>query len=287
MEISELSPIGIGTYNIDLNNKNYTLKSLEYSVNKGQNFMSTALVYEDGKVVDFLCEFFKRIKRDKFFLTCYLERFINKAPDVEKQVDKYLSKIKTDYIDNLQVHASYVSKIPLMDTYYEINRLVEKGKVQHISACNINLEELKNLKNNFNIVSFEGIYNLECKFYENISLIDYCRKAKIQFICYQALRKNKISIKNYPFLLEMSNKYKKTQNQILINWLIKEKKLKVLIKSLNTKNIDENWESQNFDLESSDVDKLEKFYHNDFNKISIDWKDQGGILIDQLSDCFE
>ena len=53
MEISELSPIGIGTYNIDLNNKNYTLKSLEYSVKKGKNFMSTAVVYEEGKVVDF------------------------------------------------------------------------------------------------------------------------------------------------------------------------------------------------------------------------------------------
>ena len=42
IELNNINPIGIGTYKLDLRNKDKTLKSLLYSVSKGQNFMSTS-----------------------------------------------------------------------------------------------------------------------------------------------------------------------------------------------------------------------------------------------------
>lgn len=38
-ELVKLNPIGIGTYNIDLNDKDKSLNALLYSVEKGQNFL--------------------------------------------------------------------------------------------------------------------------------------------------------------------------------------------------------------------------------------------------------
>ena len=207
MEINNIYPIGIGTYKLDLENKEKSLKGLLYSVEKGQNLMSTSLVYDNYNVVDFLQEFFKIVPKDNIFLTCHLERYIEKKEDIEKQLDEYLKRMKIDYVDALQVHASYVSKIPLIETYAEINRLVQKGKVRYLSVSNSSLQELQELVNNFKIFSFEGVYNLECKLYENIGLIDYCKENDIKFVCYQALRRNKIANKNYPFLVELSNKY--------------------------------------------------------------------------------
>jgi len=287
MEINNIYPIGIGTYKLDLENKEKSLKGLLYSVEKGQNLMSTSLVYDNYNVVDFLQEFFKIVPKDNIFLTCHLERYIEKKEDIEKQLDEYLKRMKIDYVDALQVHASYVSKIPLIETYAEINRLVQKGKVRYLSVSNSSLQELQELVNNFKIFSFEGVYNLECKLYENIGLIDYCKENDIKFVCYQALRRNRIANKNYPFLVEIANKYGKTQNQILLNWLIKCKNVNSLIKSTSIENIDSNLEALNFEISKEDIDILNNFQHEGFNSVEIDWDEsKGGVTIDQLSNQF-
>lgn len=145
VKTNEIYPIGIGTYKLDLENKQKTLQALLYSVERGQNFMSTSLLYDDYNVVDFLYEFFQKVKKDKIFLTCHLEPYIEKRKDVEKQLDEYLKRMKIDYVDSLQVHVSYASKIPLLETYEEMDKLVKKGKIRYLSASNTTLEELKEL----------------------------------------------------------------------------------------------------------------------------------------------
>lgn len=287
IELSKINPIGIGTYNLDLKNKDNTLQSLLYSANKGQNFMSTSLLYDNCNVVDFLYNFFKQVKKDNIFLTCHLEPYIERKEDVEKQLDEYLKRMNIGYVDALQVHVSYASKIPLLETYEEISRMVEKGKVRYISASNTSLEELKQIQNHFKLYSFEGVYNLECKYYENVGLLDFSKENNIKFVCYQALRRNNIAKMNYPFLVELANKYNKTQNQILLNWMIKEKGLNTIIKTNTRQNIDSNLQSLDFTLESKDIEILNNFQDQRFNNIEIDWKNQGGITIDKLASQFK
>lgn len=287
LNLSKLHPIGIGTYQLDLENPEKTLQALLHSVSKGQNFMSTSLLYDSGKVVDFLAEFFQEVKREDIFLTCHLEPYIEKKEDVEKQLDEYLRKMKIDYVDSLQVHVSYVSKIPLLETYEEINQLVQKGKVRFLSVSNATLEELKQLQEYFSIFSFEGVYNLECKYYENVGLLDFCKEKNIQFVCYQAIRRNNIAKMNYPFLAEMARKYDKTQNQILLNWIVKEKGVNVLIKTNTIQNINSNLEALDFAMEKEDLKILNDFQDERFNQIEIDWKNQGGVTIDKLASQFK
>lgn len=286
MEINKINPIGIGTFKLDLENKEKTLKALLHSVQKGQNFMSTSLIYDNYNVVNFLNSFFKEVNKDNIFLTCHLEPCIEKREDVEKQLDEYLKRMNIDYVDALQLHVLHASKIPLLETYDEMNRLVKKGKVKYLSASNTNLETLKELQNNFKLFSYEGVYNLECKYYENIGLLDFCKENNIKFICYQALRRNNIAKMNYPFLLQMATKYDKTQNQILLNWMIKEKGLNAIIKTNTIQNIDSNLESLNFSLDSKDTEILNSFQDERFNNIEIDWENNGGITIDKLPNQF-
>lgn len=284
---NEIFPIGIGTFKLDLENPEKTLQALLYSVDKGQNFMSTSLIYDNGNVVDFLQKFFQEAKKDELFMTCHLEANVEKKEDVEKQLDEYLQKMKIDYVDSLQVHLPHSMQMPLLEIYEEMNKLVKKGKVRFLSASNTTLEQLKELQQNFKLFSFEGVYNLECKYYENIGLMDFCKENDIQFVCYQALRRNNIAKMNYPFLTEMAKKYDKTQNQILLNWLVKEKGVSTLIKTNTIQNIDSNLEALDFAMEKEDLETLNNFQDERFNQIEIDWKNQGGVTIDQLANQFK
>ncbi len=284
---NEIFPIGIGTFKLDLENSQKTLQALLHSFDKGQNFMSTSLLYDNGNVVDFLQKFFQEVKKDEVFLSCHLEKNVEKKEDIEKQLDEYLQKMKIDYIDSLQVHLPHSMKMPLLEIYEEMNKLVKKGKVRFLSASNTTLEQLKELQQNFKLFSFEGVYNLECKYYENIGLIDFCKENSIQFVCYQALRRNHIAKMNYPFLAEIAKKYDKTQNQILLNWLVKEKAVSTLIKTNTIQNIDSNLEALDFVMEKEDLKILNDFQDERFNQMEIDWKNQGGVSIDQLANQFK
>lgn len=282
--INELNPIGIGTYKLDMENKEETLEGLLYSVKKGQNYISTSLMYSNYEIVDFLKQFFAKINREDIFVMSHLEKYIENKNDVEKQVDEYLTRMNIDYIDALQIHTPEVCKIPLLDVYYEMQKMCEKGKVRYLSTSNTTLEQLEELNKNFGIYSFEGVYNLDCKIYENIRVVDYCKKNNIKFICYQALRRNKIAEANYKFLVEMAKKYNKTQNQILINWMLKEKGLFTLIKTSQKEYIDSNLEALDFKLQQEDVQLLNEFQNEKFNAIEIDWEaNKGGVTIDKLA----
>ena len=287
MKKENIFKIGIGTWKIDCENFDNDLQALIHSYKKGENYLSLYMMYNDGEVVRQMRRFLDMVDRDKIFINANLEPYIEKIEDVEKQLDEYLEILNIEYVDSLQVHDPFVSKISLLDTYKAIEKLVEKGKVRYIGISNVNLEQLKEINDNVKIDFFEGVYNLECKTYEDIGVLDYCRENGIKFICYQPLRRNRTANRNYPLLVELAEKYNKTQNQIILNWIINEKGIMPLIKSTNIERIDKNIDSIDFKMDQSDYEKLNEFRSKEFDSVEIDWHDNGGVLIDALPNQFD
>ena len=283
----DLFNIGIGTWKIDYENFNNDIDGLMHSYHNGQNYLSLYMLYNNGEVVKQMKKFIDKIDRKKIFINVNLEPYIETISDVEKQLDEYLQILNIDYVDSLQIHSYMVVKIPLIDIYKEIKRLVDVGKVRYIGVSNINLEQLIDIEKEVKIDFFEGVYNLECKVYEDIKVLEYCRQNNIKFICYQALRRNRTAMRNYPILVELAEKYNKTQNQIIINWIIKEKNILPLIKCTNVNRINENLDAINFEMEKEDYIRLNEFRNKDFDNLQIDWECKGGLTIDQLANQFE
>jgi len=282
----DLFPIGIGTWKIDYENFNKDIDALVHSYNKGQNYLSLYMLYNNGEVVRQMKSFIDKVDRNKLFINANLEPTIETIEDVEKQLDEYLNILNIEYVDSLQIHGYFVSKLPLVDVYKEIKRLVNIGKVRYIGISNVNLEQLKEVNEKVTLDFFEGVYNLECKIYEDNKVLEYCKENKIQFICYQPLRRNRTAMRNYDVLVELAGKYNKTQNQIIINWIVKEKNILPLIKCTNIDRINENVSSIDFIMENEDYRKLNEFRNKDFDNVEIDWYCKGGITIDQLANQF-
>lgn len=283
MNKDKIFKIGIGSWKVDPDNFEKDLEALKYSFNQGQNYLSLSMLYNNGKVVEKMKGFIDLVGRKNIFISAYLEKYIESIEDVEKQLNDYLEVLNLKYIDCLQIHSFSVCKIPMIDVYKEINRLVNLGKVKYIGVSNVNLEQLKQINSIVRIDFFEGVYNLDCKYYENTGLLEYCNENNILFIAYQPIRRNKITQKNYEFLVKLAKKYNKTQNQIMINWIVKEKGILPIIKSTNLDRIKENIDSISFDMEKADYKVLDDFQNEKINSIEVNWNDESGISIDQLA----
>jgi len=287
MNKKDLFPIGIGTWKIDYENFDNDIAALVYSYNKGQNYLSLYMLYNNGEVVRQMKSFIDKVDRTKLFINANLEPTIEKIEDVEKQLNEYLEILNIDYVDSLQIHGYFVSKLPLIDVYKEIKRLVDIGKVRYIGISNVNLEQLKEINEQVEIDFFEGVYNLECKTYEYNKVLEYCKLNGIQFICYQPLRRNRTAMRNYDVLVELAEKYNKTQNQIIINWIVKEKNILPLIKCTDINRINENLSAIDFMMELEDYRRLNEFRSKEFDNVEIDWYCNGGVTIDQLANQFD
>ena len=82
---------------------------------------------------------------------------------------------------------------------------------------------------------------------------------------------------------QLSEKYNKTQNQVMINWIVKEKGIIPIIKSTNKDRIKENIESLDFKMEKEDYEVLNIFQNKKINNIEINWNEESGVTIDQLA----
>lgn len=287
MKKEDIFELGIGTWKINPEDFDKDLEALLYSYKNGQNYLGLYMMYNDGEVVRSMKNFIEQVDRKKLFICATLEPIIEKKEDVEKQLNQYLNELNLEYVDVLQIHGKFISKIPLIEIYREIKKLVEKKKVRYIGISNVNLEELKEIDTEVKIDFFEGIYNLECKVYEDIKVLDYCNHHDIKFVCYQPLRRNRTSNRNYEVLVNLSKKYGKTQNQIILNWITKHKKILSLIKSTNIERIKENLEALNFEMNEEDYQRLDAFRNKEFDNIEIDWDWNGGVTVDQLANQFE
>ena len=284
----EIHPLGIGTFKLDLADRNSTMRALQYSFDHGQNFIDTSYLYENGENITFLADFFNVLNRENIFIITSIEKFVENPMDIEAQLDNYLKMMGLDYVDCLQLHEPAATKIPLIETFESMNQMVKKGKTRFLGASNLNSEDLRLIHDNFKLFHFSGAFNLECKAYEEIGAVNYCSKNDVLFIAYQALRRNRTAGKNYPVLVELAQKYGKTQNQIILNWIVKEKKTFPLVKAGKIENIKENLAALDFEMDEFDMKKLNDFNSPEFESVNIDWKNKGnGVVIHQLPNQFE
>ncbi len=88
---------------------------------------------------------------------------------------------------------------------------------------------------------------------------------------------------NCPILVELAKKYNKTQNQIILNWVVKHKGIRVSCKCTDIVHIDQNLQSLEFEMEGSDYVKFDDFRQPFFDNLKVKYRESGdGVLIHQV-----
>ena len=136
LEVSEISLGSWLTYGVGVE-ADKAQACLEEAFAQGINFIDTANVYGRGAAETFLGEALQGRPRDSYVLATKVyfpmsdTDFGLSRPQIEKQLDASLKRLRTDYVDLYQCHR-YDSGTPLEETMEALTRAVESGKTRYI-----------------------------------------------------------------------------------------------------------------------------------------------------------
>ena len=283
---NNLSKIGLGAWGLggfaerDINNDDEKqIAALVHSLKKGINFIEINFWNSKGKSVELIYEAIKlsKIRREDLFYSLVIYNYyLPTLKDVEKEINQYFELFETDYIDSLEFTMPNFKIYGFEQTVKFVSSYLSKAKARYTSLTNCNLDILKKYHKIFKnkLFSHELHFSFEIRDNEDLGITGYALKHNIMNIIYQPLRRNRTMTRNWPLLVELSEKYEKTQNQIILNWM-NWKGFKPLVKSETINHIDENLNSFNLKMERSDYLKIDKFRVPNYKKPNIDWWQEG------------
>jgi len=139
----EVSAIGLGTNNFGRRvDAAGTARVLAEALDKGVTFIDTANIYSGGQSEDFIGQAIQG-KRDQYIIATKAAMKIDNGPNgigasrhhLFREVEKSLTRLRTDYIDLYQIHRADPST-PIEETLHALNQLVAQGKVRYIGCSN-------------------------------------------------------------------------------------------------------------------------------------------------------
>lgn len=266
--------------------------ALAYSFSKGLNFCEANMWYANGMSSKILYDGFSRsnLKRGEIFICQAI--YLKEGKCFEEsihEVDELLNIFGTDFIDTVQFSQSSFERSSFEVIAEYLHMLLDSNKVRYVSLTNANVNLLEKFYEEFKgkFFSHESVFSFETREAEDLGILSYADKYKIKNVVFQPLRRNKTALRNWPLLAELAKKYGKTQNQIILNWIIRKGYLP-LFKSSNFSHIDENIDALSFDLLESDCFQIDSFRAPNYASPKITFKlDGDGIRIDQLPNVFD
>jgi diketogulonate reductase-like aldo/keto reductase len=263
--------LGLGTWGIGgLSTKNAArdeddVKALIFGLDLGMGFIDTAEMYAAGHTEEVVAEAIEN-RRESVFLATKVSPEHFSSEDVPKACDASLRRLKTEYADLYQAHWPN-PRIPISETMKAMERLVRDGKVRFIGVSNFSVEQTRKAQEALSVVdvvSNQVEYSLLDRSIE-AGLLPYAEKEHITIIAYSPLARGQIAMgsireNRWRTIDEIASKFKKTRNQVALNWLIKKESVMAIPKSTNPAHLRENFGSQGWNMHHEDYEAIDRAF---------------------------
>lgn len=226
------------------------IRAMRASYDAGITTIDTAPVYGFGKSEELVGRAMEGIPREKFqILTKYglnwktpdgefhfdttddngkpvkVYRY-SKSASVIKECEDSLKRLKTDYVDLLQIHWPDPTT-PISETMGAVAKLIEQGKVRAAGVCNYSVEEINQALKTVKLVSNQVPYSLIHRGIEK-DVVPQALEKGISIIPYSPLQRGLLTGKiksNHKFNAgdsRQSNRFYKPENIDRVNALLKD-----------------------------------------------------------------
>ena len=258
LDLKKINKIGIGTQSMAGDdpicgygpaNDNNSLKTLEYALELGINWIDTAPNYGQGHAEKLISN-----HQDRFFIFTKCGIVWNEKGQtrrdlspiwIRKDLENSLKRLKRDYIDGYMIH--WVDPLYPITRSWEILIELKNDKVRYIGISNLTIKQLRTCHAIYPIDFVQYRYNLIDRQVEK-DVVPFCKENNIPFFAYSPL-KSGLLFENFnsnyhpnDWRNKNSNFYGKglENNLILANELKKQTDLKLeqyAIKWLLDKNV--------------------------------------------------
>lgn len=286
----ELSHIGIGTWGIggrghrdmeltDVKDRSVYLSAIKFQIETGYNFSEISLGYGYGNSAQIMAEGIKEsgVNRNDLFLTnSVYPRDIIDFKVLTDDIDKIYEVFQTDYFDSTLITQSLVVKFGYDNVVAMLWDLLKSNRTRYISISNANKTFIKQLYQEFGdkLYAHETHLSFEIRLCQDEGIFELTDQLGIQTIIWRPLRQGRTAQHNWEPLVRLSEKYGKTQNQIVLNWM-KSLGFKPEVFSTSLEHIRENWEAMQFELTKGEYDELTNYRIPDYVPPKINWDNLG------------
>ncbi|ABN67666.1 aldose reductase [Scheffersomyces stipitis CBS 6054] len=253
---------------------------LSYSIKKGYNHLDTAEVYTTHPEVGRAIKKSGTPREDLWITTKYnpSSRVAEKKDHSPVElVESALKELNTDYIDLLLIHHPFFKpeqtkyNYDLVSLWQDVIKVKKSGAVRYIGVSNFTVDHLKTI---IPVSETEGkeflpvVNQIEFHPYlQNKEIVQFSQKNGILVEAYGPLtplfrivdEKSNKEVADHPLaklLPQLSEKYGKTQAQILLRYAL-EKNVLPITTSSKEERIDQALNIYDFDLSKQDVDLID------------------------------
>lgn len=262
--------LGIGTWRLggdrrpDSRHDKEDIVSIKNAIKLGYTHIDTAELYGGGHTEELVGKAIRGFDRKALFITSKVWGANLHYHDVIAAAKRSLDRMKTEYIDLYLVHMPNPD-IPIKETMEAMDFLVEQGLVRCVGVSNFSAEQLEDAqrysKNKIVVNQIEynlltrnkGLYTAGME----KTTISYCQAKDILVIAWRPLALGQLAKPGFTLLDELAKKYKKTQAQVAINWLISKKGIVTIVKAASIKHLQENLGSVGWQLKPEDMTRLD------------------------------
>lgn len=265
--------IGLGTWGIggkfeaDISHEKEEIQTIRKAIKLGFRHIDTAEIYGEGQSEKVVGLAIKKFDRKKLFIATKVWKDNLHYDDVILALENSLKRLQTDYVDLYTIHWLNPD-IPLKETMEAMEHLAEKGKIKAIGASNFSVSQLKKAQKYLKtckIVANQIEYNLVKRAAEK-DIINFCSSNGIIVIAYRPLAMGDLAQPGIELLNSIAKKYKKTNAQIALKWVISHKNVIAISKSTNIGHLKENLGLFGWELEPQDKKKLEDISSTNYIK---------------------
>lgn len=237
--------LGIGTWKIgggmiaDRSHDQKYIEAIQFAISSRITHIDTAEIYGAGHAEELVGIAIKNFDRKRLFITTKVSPHHLSFDQILAACDRSLQRLQTDYIDLYLIHwpnplASVKKAMAAFD------HLVNRGLVHFIGVSNFSVKQFKNAQaySANEIVTNQIEYSLLEKAPEK-EFLEFCQQENVVLTAYSPLAQGKLTQPGFKALDYIAEKYKKTQTQVALRWLIEKPNVITIPKASSKDHIQE------------------------------------------------
>ena len=255
--------LGLGTWYMGESSSDFDteVKAIRYAIERGIRLIDTAEMYANGgaeKVVGTaLKELDDSLKEQLFIVTKVLPTNASFKGVIES-CEHSLKRLGLDFIDLYLLH--WPSPTPLQETINAFRDLQLSGKIRYFGLSNFSANEMAECyrcNGGEGLATNQILYNLSRRGVE-WDLMPECRKRGVPIMAYSPLEQGRLEKSQVLSLLATRHGVKPLQ--IALAWVLAQENVIAIPKSVRPEHIDQNLETLDITLDSSDYLLLDQTF---------------------------